>query len=59
MRGYSFMPLLMAADSSKVFKKSIRVPKGLDPDQDRRRPYLEPNCLQRLSADHESRLEYE
>ena len=37
MRGYSFILLLMAADSSKVLKKSIRVSKGLDPDQDRRR----------------------
>ena len=35
MRGYSFMLLLMAADSSKVLKKSIRVSNGLDPDQDR------------------------
>ena len=37
MRGIFFMLLLMAADSSKVFKKSIRVSNGLDPDQDRRR----------------------
>ena len=37
MRWYSFMLLLMAADSSKVLKKSIRVSNGLDPDQDRRR----------------------
>ena len=36
MRG-SFMLLLMAADSSKVLKKSIRVSNDLDPDQDRRR----------------------
>ena len=35
MCGYSFMLLLMAADSSKVLKKSIRVSNGLDPDQDR------------------------
>ena len=35
MRGYSFMLLLMAADSSKVLKKSIGVSNGLDPDQDR------------------------
>ena len=35
MGGYSFMLLLMAADSSKVLKKSIRVSNGLDPDQDR------------------------
>ena len=34
MRGYSFMLLLMAADSSKVLKKSIAVSNGLDPDQD-------------------------
>ena len=32
------MLLLMAADSSKVLKKSIGVSNGLDPDQDRRRP---------------------
>ena len=37
MRGYSFMLLLIAADSSKVFKKSIRVSNGFDSDQDRRR----------------------
>ena len=37
IRGYSFMLLLMAADSSKVWKKSIWVSNGLDPDQDRRR----------------------
>ena len=37
MGGYSFMLLLMAADSSKVLKESIRVSNGLDPDQDRRR----------------------
>ena len=37
MRGYSFMLLLMAADSSNVLKKSVRVSIGLDPDQDRRR----------------------
>ena len=37
MRGYSFMLLLMAADSSKVLKKSTRVSNSLDPDQDRRR----------------------
>ena len=37
MRGYSFMLLLMAADSSKVLKKSITVSNGLDPDQDQRR----------------------
>ena len=37
MFGYSFMLFLMAADSSKVLKKSIRVSNGLDPDQDRRR----------------------
>ena len=37
MRGYSFMLLLMAADSSKVLKKSIGVSNGMDPDQDRRR----------------------
>ena len=32
---------------------TIKVPKGLDPDQDRRSvgPYLGPNCLQTLSAD--------
>ena len=48
MRGYSFMLLLMAADSSKVLKKSIRVSNG-----------LEPNCLQRLSADGESRIVYD
>ena len=36
MRGYCYMLLLMAADSSKVLKKSIRVSNGFDPDQDRR-----------------------
>ena len=25
---------------------------GLDPDQDRQSPDLDPNCLQRLSADN-------
>ena len=59
MSGYSFMILLMAADSSKVLKKSIRVSNGLDPDQDRRRSLSGANCLQRLSADDESRLEYD
>ena len=33
LRGYSFMLLLVSADSSKVFKKSIRVSNGLVPDQ--------------------------
>ena len=50
----------MAADSSKVLKKSIRVSNGLDPDQDRRRSLSgAKQCLQRLSADDESRLEYD
>ena len=33
------------------------VPKGLDPDRDRRSigPDLGPNCLQRLSANNKSR----
>ena len=35
------------------FRNTIRVSNCLDPDQDRRSvgPYLDPNCLQRLSAD--------
>ena len=36
MRGYSFMLLLIAADSSQGLKKSIGVSNGLDPDQRRR-----------------------
>ena len=39
------------------FRNTIRVSNGLDPDQDRRYvgPELGPNCLQKLSADDESR----
>ena len=59
MRGYSFMFLLMAADSSKVLKKSIEVSNGLDPAQGRRQSLSGANCLQRLSADDESRLEHD
>ena len=53
------MPLLMAADSSKVLKKPIGVSNGLDPDQDRCQSLSGANCLQKLSADDESRLEYD
>ena len=37
----------------KSFRNTIRVPNGLDPDQDQHSvsPDLGPNCLQRLSAD--------
>ena len=47
------MLLLMAANSSKVLKKSIRVSVWIQ-IRTNVGPYLEPNCLQRLSADDES-----
>ena len=56
IHGYSFMLLLMAADSSKVSKKSIGVSKGLIQIRTDVGPYLEPNCLQRLSADNKVAL---
>ena len=39
--------------SKNSFRNTIRVANGFDPDQDRRSvgPDLDPNCLQRLSAD--------
>ena len=42
----------------KIFRRTIRVSYGLDPDQGRRfvGPDLGPNCLQRLSADDKRRL---
>ena len=58
------MLLLSSADFFQIqfFKKnlirnSIRVSNSLDPDQDRRSvgPDLGPNCLQRVSADNNSR----
>ena len=41
----------------KSFRKIIRVSNGFDPDQGQNfaGPDLDPNCLQRLSADNESR----
>ena len=40
-------------DTIRVFRNTIRVSNGLDPDQDRHfvGPDLGPNCLQRSSAD--------
>ena len=40
----------------KSLRNTIRVSNSLDPDQDRRfvGPGLDPNCLQRLSADNKS-----
>ena len=62
--GYFFMLLLLSADffskltfSKNPFRNTSRVSNGFDPDQDRHTvgPDLGPNCLQRLSADDESR----
>ena len=41
----------------KNFRNTFRVSNNLDPDQDRHSvgPDLDPNCLQRLSADDKSR----
>ena len=59
------MLLLPAADFFKIktfsknsFRNTIRVSNGLDPDQDQHsvEPDLEPNCLQKLSADEKSCL---
>ena len=43
--------------SKKSFRNTIRVSNGLDPNQDRWNvsPDLDQNCLQRLSADDNSR----
>ena len=43
----------------KSFRDTIRVSNGLDPDQDRHYvgPDLDPNCLQRLSADDKNAVE--
>ena len=56
--------LLSSADFSKftfskkiyIFRNFIIVSNSLDPDQDRHfvGPDLDPNCLQRLSADNKS-----
>ena len=40
----------------KFFQEHSRVPNNLDPDQDSVGPDLDPNCLQRLSADDKSRV---
>ena len=57
------MLLLSSADFSKftflkrnVFRNTVRVSNGLDPDQDRHSAGsdLGPNCLQMLSADDNS-----
>ena len=42
----------------KSFRNTIRVSNGLDPDEDQYSvsPDLEPQCLQRLSADDKSPL---
>ena len=44
--------LLLSSFSKNYFRNTIRVSKGLDPDQERYfvRPDLGPSCLQRLSA---------
>ena len=50
---------LSSADFFKInfpknsFRNTIRVPNSMDPDQARQNvgPDLDPNCLQRLSAD--------
>ena len=64
MLGNVFMLLLSSADfffKVNIFKKSfrntIRLSNGFDPDQDRHfvGTDLSPNCLQRLSADDQSR----
>ena len=59
--GYFFMLLILSADffSNLTFSKyslrnTIRVSNGLDLDQNIG-PYLDPNCLQRLSAEDKSR----
>ena len=62
--GYFFMPL-SSADfffqncffSKNPFRNTIRVPNGLDPDQDQHcvGSDLGSNCLQMLSADNEGR----
>ena len=53
------MFLLSSADFllKKTYRNSICASNGLDPDQDRRSvgPDLGPNCLQRLSADDNTR----
>ena len=58
MLGKLFMLLLSSADffQKNTFRNTIRVPNGLDPDQDlcTNGPDLGPNCLQRLSADDKS-----
>ena len=43
--------------SANYFRNTIRVSNSLGPDQDRHfvGPDLEPNCLQRLSEDDQSR----
>ena len=55
------MLLLSSADFFQsfffnYFRNTIRVPNGLDPDQELHfvGPDLSPNCLQRLSAEDES-----
>ena len=59
LAGYFFMLLLLSADffQNNFCRNTIRVPNGLDPDQDRHSvgPDLGPNCLQRLSEDDKSR----
>ena len=57
MQGNICMILLSSVDIfQKFFFKTIRVAKGLDPDQDQNSvgSDLCPNCLQRLSADKKS-----
>ena len=62
--GVCYMLLLLSAGffqnqlfSKNSFRNTIRVSNGLDPDQHRHSvgPDLDPNCLQRLSADDTSR----
>ena len=56
--GKCFILLLLSADffSKKLFRNTIRVSNGLEPDQDRHSvcPGLGQNCLQSLLADNKS-----
>ena len=51
------LPSAKLSFSKNSFRDTIRKSNPIDPDQDGRSvgPNLDPNCLQRLSADDESR----
>ena len=55
---FMFLLSVSSADffSKKSLRNTIRVSNSLDPDQDRLYvgPDLDPNCLQRLSAENKS-----